>query len=121
MRDYPRLKEKYEALHESSVIAKYGGSGGGSGGVHRTTEDIAIRELPCQEQREYEAVRYAMEITKNRRDGELRLQLIKLMYYEGYRLTDAAYKIHVSDRTALHWHGDFIRIVGYQLGLMDNL
>lgn len=121
LRDFPLLQEKYSALHESSVIAKYGASGGGSCGASRTTENIAIRELPLQEQREYEAVRNAIEITQNRRDGELRLKLIHLMYREGFRLTDAAYKLHISDRTALYWHGDFIRLVGYRLGLLDNI
>lgn len=121
LRDFPLLQEKYSALHESSVIAKYGASGGGSGGASRTTENIAIKELPTQEQREYDAVRTAIEITKGRRDGDIRLNLIWLMYRDGYRLSDAAYHIHVSDRTALYWHGDFIRLVAYHLGLLDNL
>lgn len=63
IRRYPALKEQYSDLHSMSVTANYSGMprGGESG---RSLESVAIRELPFNSQREYEAVRQAIEMTE---------------------------------------------------------
>ena len=72
IRAYPGLKKEYDALHEQSVTANTSGMPGG-GEVSRGTENIAIRELPYTKQREYEAVRRAVEQTNMLKNGDQRL------------------------------------------------
>lgn len=64
------------------------------------------------ERREMEAVRRACESTIRLRDGRNRLDLIDLIFWKrSHNLQGAALKLSVSDRTALRWHGDFIKAV----------
>ena len=64
------------------------------------------------EHREMEAVRRACERTLRLPDGRNRLDLIELVFWKrSHNLQGAAMKVSVSDRTALRWHGDFIKAV----------
>ena len=119
IRDYPALKERYEELHSISAVANY--SGMPRGGGDRSLENIAIRELPTTEQREYEAVRLAIEVTKRYRNGADRLKVVDLVLWKGsYTLAGAAMAVPCSLRSAAQWHGDFIRTVAKNYGLMDE-
>lgn len=53
--------------------------GGGDG---RAVEGLAIRELPSTSQREYEAVRRAVETTEHYRNGQERLKVIELVLWK---------------------------------------
>lgn len=87
----------------------------------RTTEVIAVRELPTTEQREYEAVRMAVEETERKYDGRDRLRLIKWAYWDNrYTLYGAAMGIPISYETAKRWQRDFIQAVAQYAGLMDK-
>lgn len=121
IRAYPARKKEYEQLHEPSVTANMSGMPGG-GGVSRGTEDIAIRELPNAQQREYEAVRRAIEATKLLPNGEQRLRIIELVYWKRIRTTveGAAMRVGYSEDRGKQLHGDFVRLVGKMYGLMDN-
>ena len=68
IRRYPELRRRYGALREGRLTADYSGMprGGGDG---RAVEGLAIRELPSTSQREYEAVRRAVETTEHYRNG----------------------------------------------------
>lgn len=113
IRDYPSLKAQLRDLHEQSITAGDSGTGGG-GGVSRKTEQVALRQLPVDDQKAFEAVRRAIEITSLKVAGEKKLQLIKLMYWTSspMAMAAAAYKIPIADATAKRWHGEFVRLVG---------
>lgn len=120
IRRYPELKREYEDLHNQSITQSYSGmpSGGGDG---RGLERAAVRELPRTKQREYEAVRRAVETTKRYRNGEERLKVIRLVLWDrSHTLEGAKRLVPCSARHAKEWHGDFIRLVASNYGLMDE-
>ena len=119
IRAYPGLKKEYESLHEQSVTANTSGMPGG-GEVSRGTENIAIRELPSTKQREYEAVRRAVEYTRHFRNGNERLEIISLMYWKnGHTLAGAGLQVGYSYDRAKQIHKDFVEAVATYYGLMD--
>lgn len=64
------------------------------------------------ERREMEAVGRALDSTLKLRDGRNRAELIELVIWKrSHNLQGAAMKLGVSERTALRWHGDFIKAV----------
>lgn len=84
-------------------------------------ESLAVRELPSTQQREYEAVRRAVETTGRYRNGADRLKVVRLVLWERSRtLEGAAMAVPCSARHAKEWHGDFIRLVATYFGLMDE-
>ena len=112
IRDYRGLKAEYDDLHQQSLsAAPFAGSGGGDG---RTVENIALRQLPADDQKVYDAVTRAVEITQLLPDGELKVALIRFVYWEQgqRRVEDAPLVLPISRRTAIRWHGDFVRLVG---------
>lgn len=113
VRDYPKLKAEYEELHRQSTTATLSGVPGSSE-VSRGTENTALKELRPDDQKVYEAVNMAVELTRQRKDGHERLELIRYVYWTGKkgRLDHGAVKLFISDTTARRWHGDFIRLVG---------
>lgn len=78
----------------------------------KTPEESYIRQF------ESEAVQRAIEKTKLLRDGEERLKLIDLVFFkQSHSLQGASIKCFISYETAVNWHGDFIRLVGVEMGL----
>lgn len=91
------------------------------GGAARSTELIAIRELPTQKQREYEAVRKAIEATERMPGGRDRIKVIDLVFWRrSHTLEGAALTIPCSYRTAQRYHEEFIRQVGGNMGFLDG-
>jgi hypothetical protein len=120
IRAYPSLKKEYEELHEQSITAKLSSLPGG-GEVTRGTEDIAIRELPHTKQREYEAVRRAIDATKRIEGGDRRVMIIDLVYWKNsHTLAGAAMKAGYSYDRAKQMHREFIVTVAKYYGLMDS-
>lgn len=119
IRSYPGLKREYEDLHEQSITANLSGMPGG-GGVSRGTEDIAVRELPYTKQREYEAVRRAIEHTKQLKNGEERIAIIDLMYWKNsHTLAGAGLKVGYGYDRAKQIHKEFVMCVAAFYGLLD--
>ena len=120
IRRYPTLSQEYADLHTQAITPQYGSAGHGGGGARRVTEDIAIRELPQIHQREYNAVRQAIEKTEKLPTGSERLRLIDLVFFKAtHTLDGAAVQIHCSYRTARRYHADFIMLVAGGFGLLD--
>ena len=120
IRRYPALREEYTDLHSQSVTASYSGMprGGGDG---RGLEAAAIRELPSTHQREYEAVRRAVETTEQYRNGRERLKVIRLVLWDrSHTLEGAALMVPCHYKTAQCWHNEFIRLVALCFGLLDE-
>lgn len=120
IRKYPALKAELAELHEVSTTAPLSGMPRGTD-VKRQTETIAIRELPKNKQREYEAVRRAIVYTQHRPGAYQRMQLIDLLFWKrSHTLAGAAQKIHVSFPTAKRYSAEFIRLVGENYGFLDE-
>lgn len=119
IRRYPALKEQFADLHSAKLTADYSGMPK-SREASRTTENIAIRELPTNKQREYEAVRRAIETTERYPNGQDRLKIIKLVLWDrSHTLEGAALTVPCSIATAKRYHGAFIMLVAKNYGLLD--
>ena len=113
------MKDQYMDLHSQSVTASYSSMPHGSD-VGRPIEALAIRELPTNSQREYEAVRRAIGLTERYPNGRQRLAIIKMVLWDKqYTLEGAALQIPCCISKAKMWHSEFIRLVASEYGLMD--
>ena len=120
IREYPGLKKEYDALHEQTVTASMSGMPG-SGNASRSTEMIAVRELPFVKQREYEAVRRAIECTKAMKNGEHRIRIVDMVYWKkSHTVEGAAMRVGYSVDRGKQIHGDFVRLVAKFYGFMDT-
>lgn len=120
IRAYPELSKQHAALMSQSVTVGYSGMPGSSM-PSRTTETLALREMPHQAQKEYDAVRCAIELTQQWKGGDKRMQIIRLVYWDkSHTLAGAAMTIKgCSTITAKRWHGDFIRLVAKFMEMVD--
>lgn len=121
VKQYPKLNQEYHRLKESSVTARITGEPRGSG-ISDPTAATALKELPAVQQKELEAVQKAIDTLHALPDGELKLKLIKLKYWSGKedKLLNAALKIPCSEATAKRWHGEFVRLVAENYGLLSQ-
>ena len=88
--------------------------------VIRLYPERCEQELHGAARREYLAVQAAAEQTGALPDGKDRLKVIELVLWKGTHLVcGAAMRVPCSERTAAQWHGDFIRLVARNLGLLD--
>lgn len=117
IRDYPGLKKQWDDLHRQSVTADISGMPRG-GGAGRVVETVALLQLPANDQHEFDAVRRAIEATSLLDDGNIRISMIRYVYWQKkrHKIKDAALLVHVSQRTAERWHSEFVCLVGYYLG-----
>lgn len=117
---YPQRKAEYAALHTQTVTADLSGMPRG-GGASRSTELIAMRELSPTKQKEYDAVRKAINITKRRKNGRDRLKVIEMVYWKQSKtIAGAAMMIPCHQRTAEQYHREFVYLVGKCYGLLDE-
>lgn len=78
-----------------------------------------LRELPEINRRELEAVRQAIEETRSLPNGEMRLEMVRLIFWKRtHTLEGAAMELHWSARKLVEWHGEFIRCVAKYFGLL---
>ncbi len=120
MRRFPERAAALGELHRFGMTGRYAVIPGGKG-RGRATEAVALRELPPAEQREYDAVRQALEYAAAKPDGQLRLKLVKLVYWDQtHKLYAAAWEVGVSERTARRWNRDILYQVAINFGLVDE-
>ena len=121
MRRYPERAAALEAMRGVRMTGRYGAEPAGGKGPGRTTETVALRQLPPAEQREYEAVRESLAYAAEKPDGALRLKLVKLVYWDKtHKLYAAAWEVGVSERTARRWNRDILYRVAVNFGLVDE-
>lgn len=119
IRRYPQLKEEYRELHSIKTTASYSDEPR-SGSSGRALENTAIKELPHTKQREYEAVRRAIETTERYKNGRDRLYIIDaVLWKRSHTLEGASLMVPCSIATAWRYHGEFIKLVASNYGLMD--
>ena len=119
IRRYPALRAELHELHAQAVTPGYSGASVRSMSG-RSLEETVIRELPTTKQREYEAVRRAVEATERMSASRDRLRVIDLVFWkQSHTLEGAALTIPCSSRTARRYHSDFIKLVAAMYGLLD--
>lgn len=70
--------------------------------------------------REHIAVAEAITQTNAYPDGEERLSLISLVFWQRtHTLEGASMAVNVSERTGRRWHTDFIKLVAEKYGLLE--
>jgi len=113
IRDYPSLRYDLNLLQEQNITADISGLPRGSG-TSRTVETLALKQLPEDDQKVYDAVTKAVETISLRPDGISKLKLITMMYWLDKPATakSVAPQLHISEVTAKRWHGEFVRLVG---------
>lgn len=120
IRDYPIRREDYRALHEQSTAVDMSGMPRG-GSSSRTVENIAVRQLPPQEQREYDAVRKAIEYTRTLPDADIRIRIISMTLWKNtHSIPGAAMVTNISERTAQRYRWQFTLLVGHKYGFLTK-
>ena len=112
LRRYPELCRAERDLRSGKVTPAYSGMPMG-GEASRTTEIIAMRQLPRNEQRDLDAVRATLEtINRQYKNADLRISLIDIVYWRRTHTVDgAAMRLHISSSTAHLWDRDLIKLV----------
>lgn len=109
--EYPALRSELRDLQSMSITPKLTGMPVG-GGERRSTEDVALRQLPADRQRKYDAVNQALNISEHLTSGLSRVKLIQLVYFRrSHTLEGAALQIPCDVRTAKTWNNDFLLLV----------
>ena len=120
IRDYPIRKRDYNALHQQKITANIDDVPGG-GGASRSAENAALRQLPKAEQREYDAVHLALQITAGLRDGKTRLSVAHYTLITGrYTIAGAAMRLGIPEEKARTYRWEFIMAVGYTYGFIEK-
>lgn len=122
VREYPANAAELGELHAVGLTAKYSLEPPG-GGPGRTTEAVALRELPPDRQKHYDAVRTALERLVAMPDGVVRLRLVQIYYWDTktkHTLSGVAIEIGISDSTARRWNGIFLRQVAIAAGVLTE-
>ena len=120
VRDYPEMKERHDEARRPSIASRISAAPSG-GGMSNPTYIVATGGMEPQDEREYEAVRRALDTTERYSNGCHRVQLISDTYWnkECGELRYAALRVPCAEITAKRWHGDFIRLVASYLGLLE--
>lgn len=120
IRAYPEHKADLMNMREQSIVPAYGTTGGGSG-VSRTAESVALRELPQDEMKEYEAVEKTIQDTLRYQNGTERMKLVEMVFFKRtHTLHGAAMALFVSYGTAKSWHNKFIEQTAKNFGLLKT-
>lgn len=119
IRDYPHRQKELEDMHEQKTTANLNGMPSGHT-ASRTTEGIALKQLPAQEQREFDAVDRAVKRIKGMTEPKLRMEVVKTTLWKGCSIRAAATWLHISERTARRYRWQFILLVGYMYGFLSE-
>lgn len=120
IRDYPVRVQALKDLRQQNVTADMSGMPR-AGGESRITEGVAMRMLPAQEQREYDAVHQALQRTRGMDNGRQREEIVRLSIWRGYSIAGAAMIVPgVSEDTARRYRWQFIMLVGMFYGFLTE-
>lgn len=119
IRAYPEHKRNLADIKEQNIIANYSGYSGHSG-ASKPIEALALRQLPKNEQKEFDAVDNALEVTAKMPDGADRIKLLNMVFWaQTHTLQGAADCLYISYGTAKRWHNRFIVLVAKFYGFLD--
>ena len=117
---YPERMQRLADLRSQKITASISGMPGG-GGASRTTEDVALRQLPPAQQKDCEAVSLALAEMKKRSYGKEFMKMVQMRYWQKPTptLEMIGERLHYSESTMRRWNKDFIRLVLKFRGLRD--
>lgn len=119
IRRYPELCAEQAELRKTQLSPAMTWMPHDRGKTTDPVADTALRELPEINRRELEAVRKAIEETRTMKNGEERLEMVRLVFWKKtHTLEGAAMELHWSTRKLVEWHGEFIRCVAKYFGLL---
>ena len=112
IRRYPELCRAEKEIHSGKVTLAYSGMPMG-GDTSRTTELIAMRQLPRNDQRDLDAVRATLDtIHRQCKNANLRLKMVDIVYWRRTHSVDGASMIlHIAPSTAHSWDRELIKLV----------
>lgn len=117
---WPELREQYTDLHRQSTTPNMSGMPGG-GGTSRVVEDIALRTLPGNLQKEYDAAKFALSEIMNKPEAGKWRDVIKLRYWdETTTIAGAAIKVGYSERTARRICWRYILSIGRGMNFITD-
>lgn len=125
IRLYPGLHKDLRDLRQQKTTAQISGMPGG-GGSPRPLENVALKQLPVDQQQIHDAVDTVVRGYESMPEAKERLQLIRFMYWgkKPMPMASAALNLHISEATAKRWHGSFVRAVarvyGFKFGEDDT-
>lgn len=115
---YKRLKEERESLKSTSMTANYNSMPKGSD-PSRTTENIAMRQLPEDEERWVDAIDGAVEEVRTWKDGEEVIKIVELLDFKrSHSIDGVAYALHMHRNTVIQKRTRFIDVVARRKGLL---
>lgn len=117
---YPARLKLLDELRTASHVAHYGASSSAGGRIRRPTERLGTVSLGETVDKEMEAVRKAIEATRNLPDGDLILRLIDLQFWScTHSQAGAALALGISESTAKRRQSRFFFEVGRAFGLTE--
>lgn len=119
IRDYPARARELRTIRTQKTTARISSMPGG-GNASRGTEGVALRQLPPQEQREYDAVDGAIAMTRAMPEAEQRLKVVKLTLWRGCSVKGAAPIVNVAESTARRYRWQFVLLVGHKYGFLTR-
>lgn len=119
VRDYPQRCKQLQELRQQSMVADGSGMPKG-GGASRMTESVSMRQLPPQEQREYDAVHRAWARTGRMKTGKVRQEIVRLTMWRGYTIDGAAMIVNESPASTRRYRWQFIMLVGREYGFLTD-
>lgn len=118
LREYPRMRQRKAELQGTSLTPNYNPMPSGNS-VARTTENLAMNNLPEDEEKWLTAIEKAILEVSEQADGKSCLALISCVYFKKtHTVSGAAIQCHVSESTAKRRIGRFIWTVGKYKGLV---
>lgn len=119
-RRYPELEKKRQALQSQSITPNYSGLPGGSG-VGRSTEKAALQNLVGSEKLDHDAVEFAIEKTRQLPNGDRRLGIIDLVYWQRtHNIAGAAMANGYGEDAGQNFNAEFLRLVAYRRGILTE-
>lgn len=115
LKEYPQLVLKKDELRKNLITAKYSPEPRG-GSAARSTENVALKDLPPAEAALVDAIDSALDEISRRKDGIEIVRLVDLVYFRrSHTIQGAAMVTNLSEVTARRKLGDFITLVAKKL------
>ena len=118
LKEYPSMRERKAELQSSPLTPNYNPMPSGNS-PSRTTENLAARQLPEEEERWLDAIEKAIEDVRKQADGDAVMGLVSCIYFKKtHTLNGAAALHHMSESTAKRRVGRFLIAVAKHKGLV---
>lgn len=119
VQEYPGRIAELRRRQEAIITPNYSAMPRGSE-ASRTTENLGLATLGPTIDREISAVGNAIHDTHRRKDGDMRIALISMVYWERtHNLPAACSALHISYGTGRNWHAEFMYLVAKYFGVFS--